>query len=379
MNVGIDGRLLATQVTGIGRYTFELTKELIHEDGFFNIYSPMPPTIGNWRKENINVRSSHLPNRIGKMLWSQTMLPYWANNDNLDVFWGPTHRIPKLLSNKTARVVTIHDLAWKYASETMRFSTKFVERTFMPEAIKIADIIITDAQSTASQILLEYPFTEGRIAIINLGTSVFPSPYERAHLSKYGVKGAYFLFVGTLEPRKNLIRLLHAYKALSDSHKDRLSFIIAGGKGWGNINLHQLIKDLNLEKNVFITNYVDDRALATLYKYATFLAMPSLYEGFGLPLAEAMSFGIPVLTSNISSLPEVAGPAGCLVNPLNMDEMISGLMRIGFDSEYRQSLAIHAVNQSKKFDWKNAAKLTFSAFKEAINIRKKLNSKVHVF
>ncbi len=120
MRVGIDARLLSEQITGIGRYTAELIKELVIKPGVFYLYTVRPGIDEQWRQDNVEIRSTNLHSRVSKMLWSQTCLPYWAARDHVDIFWGASHRLPRYLPATTARVVTIHDLVWKHAGETMR-------------------------------------------------------------------------------------------------------------------------------------------------------------------------------------------------------------------------------------------------------------------
>ena len=163
-----------------------------------------------------------------------------------------------------------------------------------------------------------------------------------------------FLFVGTLEPRKNLGGLIKAYSQLSAEIRDRAHLIIVGGKGWGNVNADTLVRTHGVESTVHIAGKVDDNRLASLYEHAMFLAMPSLYEGFGLPLLEAMAYGTPVLTSNISSMPEVADNAGLLVDPSCAMDIRAGLERMICDAELRADLAKRARLRSDQFSWDQA-------------------------
>ena len=148
MRIGIDGRLLAEPTTGIGRYTVELSAELVKMPGEFFLYSPRPIINGQWKNDNITIRTANLHSRAQRMFWSQTSLPYWAVKDHVDIFWGPTHRLPRFLPAGTARVVTIHDLVWKYAGKTMRPLSHWVEKRLMPQAIHQADRIVAVSVST---------------------------------------------------------------------------------------------------------------------------------------------------------------------------------------------------------------------------------------
>ena len=316
------------------------------------------------------MRSSSFESRPEKILWSQTQLPYWAGKDRLDVFWGPTHRLPRLLSNKIARVVTIHDLVWKHAGKTMRPLNRWAEKCLMPDAIRLADRIMADSHSTADAIASEFPWATDRIRVVHLGAAAMPEPLGFDTLKPMGIDRSYFLFVGTLEPRKNLLRLLEAYASLDEVIRKQTLLVIAGGKGWGGEDMTSLIHSLDLKDSVRLTGYVSEQQLSTLYAHARFLAMPSLYEGFGLPLVEAMSFGVPVLTSSCSSLPEVAGDAGILVDPHNTNSIASGLLQMLTNDALRNELAVRAKVNAARFSWEKAAKETMEIFYEAVEARK---------
>jgi glycosyltransferase involved in cell wall biosynthesis len=178
------------------------------------------------------------------------------------------------------------------------------------------------------------------------------------------------LFVGTLEPRKNLARLLEAFSRLKPNEAGGAVLAVAGGAGWGGVDVDDLILKWGLQGRVRKLGYVSDQQLATLYAHALFLAMPSLYEGFGLPLLEAMSRGVPVLTSDISSMPEVAGDAGVLVSPHDVDSIAKGMATLLGDAAFRLELASRAVDSAFRFNWDRAAQETMNTFEEAIAVRK---------
>jgi len=378
MRIGIDARLLSAQLTGIGRYTAELSRELLKQDGMFFFYMPNSPATGDWHDSNSHVRSSAFGRRVGKMLWAQSVLPYWAAKDDLDVFWGTTHRLPRFLPQRIARVVTIHDLVWKHAGETMRPLSRWLDSRLMPEAIRLADLIIAVSQSTADAIDSEFPTVRSRVRVIHPGIAEHDQRGGNiASLAVMGITKPYFLFVGTIEPRKNLHRLFGAFSKLPADIRARSQLVVAGGKGWGGIDINALIAEYGLKRDVVQVGYVSDQQLFTLYANARFLAMPSLYEGFGLPLAEAMSCGIPVLTSNCSSLPEVAGDAGLLVDPMSEDSIMVGLMRLLIDDALRDSLAARARLNAARFSWSDAAAKTRAVLEEAVIERRSRNRYLH--
>ncbi len=368
MKVGVDARLLSRPITGIGRYTLEMCRSLskIPHISLY-LYSPAlirPDLPLDFEKATI--RTCGWENGLLRQFWSESYLPMWAKIDEVDVFWGPGHRLPRWLPGNIARVVTIHDLVWIYAADTMRPLSRILESFQVPFGVNTADEIVADSQATADSLQTELFTCADKLTVIPLGSpQVVDTPsFER--LKVVGINRPYFLFVGTQEPRKNLIRLLTAYSRLSATLKDQVMLVIAGGKGWGGINISSTVAEFGLNNDVRVLGYVDESTLSTLYANAQFLAMPSLYEGFGLPLVEAMTYGTPVLTSNNSSMPEVAGDAGLLVDALDIASIENGLMKMITDSELRKKLAYNARDRSSRFNWDDSAQQLVSVFKKAI-------------
>ena len=165
--------------------------------------------------------------------------------------------------------------------------------------------------------------------------------------------------------------MLKAYSLVSPDVREKFQFVIAGGKGWGGVDLGRLVREMNLDNDVVLVGCVDDAKLASLYADALFLVMPSLYEGFGLPIVEANSFGVPVLTSNCSSMPEVAGEAAILVDPLDELSISSGLTKLLNNGEFRGKLTEKVRQNSKRFSWQKAAEETLMVFEEAVEERRR--------
>ena len=368
--IGVDARLLAEEVTGIGRYTVEVLSRLTLAGHEWFLYSHQPIIVGKWEMSNVHLRTDNFPGRGLRMLWAQSVMPFRAWRDEIDLFWSPAHRLPSLLPARVARVVTVHDLVWKHAGETMRPMSRWLDSILMPEAVRLADRVITVSGHTAEDLLREMPSARGKVSPIPLGTSFLAPAASRESLTSLGLTEPYFLFVGTLEPRKNLTRLLEAFARLPDSLRNGAVLAIAGGKGWGGVDVATIAERFGIGDRVRVLGYVDDSQLATLYAHALFLAMPSLYEGFGLPLLEAMSHGTPVLTSNCASMPEVAGDAGVLVDPCDVDSVAHGLSELLSHDARRNALACLAKTHAASFSWDRAAEDTLRIFDDAIGARK---------
>jgi glycosyltransferase involved in cell wall biosynthesis len=369
--IGVDARLLSEAVTGIGRYTQEMLDALIGYEHSWTLYSHRPIVVGDWRKrDNVRIRTANLPWRGLRMAWAQSALPWWAAQDGIELFWAPTHRLPRYLPDRIARVVTVHDLVWKHAGQTMRPLSRWLDAKLMPEAVRLADRVIAVSEHTARDLLTEFPEAEGKVRVVPLGASALLKPQPRETLQTLGIDGPFFLFVGTLEPRKNLHRLLEAYASLPEGVRDSAQMVIAGGKGWGGVDVPSIAAQLNIKGRIRIVGHASDALLSTLYAHALFLAMPSLYEGFGLPLVEAMAMGTPVLTSNCASMPEVAGDAGLLVDPSDVNSISNGLLAMIMDHSLRQRLSEKAKATAARYSWGKAAEATLKIFDEAVQARK---------
>jgi len=312
------------------------------------------------------LKKMNLINKFYRQLWSEIYLPLRIKRDKVDVFWGPAHHLPFLLSSKIPSVVTIHDLVWKYAGETMRPLSRLFEKIRMPHAIRKAYRVVTDSYSTQQEVLKEFKVHEGKISVIYLGKPQRQTVLPVEDLISLSLMRPYFLFVGTIEPRKNLTHLLRAYAQLSEDTKQKAQLVIVGGPGCGHANLLETINESNLNSHVVILGYVDDAVLPALYAHAQFLAMPSFYEGFGLPLVEAMVYGTPVLTSNKSSMPEVAGDAGILIDPLDIESIGKGLKYLIESATLRADLTEKALKNGERFSWERAATQLVDVFKRII-------------
>ncbi len=366
LRIAVDCSLLSGSNGGLGRYLHALLPRMMARAGDIDWYlygrsaaacAGLPAAA--------RLRRDHLPAHPGRILSPVFSLPYWSWRDKPQVFWAPAHRLPVWLPATTAGVVTIHDLAWARVPETLRRSTRLLDRTLMARSAARAKRIIAVSNATAADIAAHWPDAQERIRVIHGAAEALPPPGPLAACAPALQEGHYLLFVGTPEPRKNLPRLLEGYAEASRTQADFPPLVIAGGHGWGDENLEALIARQQLEGRVHLLGPVSDTVLATLYSHALCLVMPSLYEGFGLPIVEALQYGLPVVTSATASMPEVAGPAGLLVDPLSRDSIAEGLQRIVLDRPLRTRLAGAARARASFYDWSRAAEETLSVLREA--------------
>lgn len=362
MRIGVDARNLIGGITGISRYVLESCRSLSGMGHEVILYLP--------ERQNHNLllpgvvrATTSFRGGILRTVWGQTKLPQMAHNDRLDVFWGPAHRLPSLLHKAIPTVVTIHDLVWRHAASTMKLQGFLGEMCLMGPAISRATRIVAVSNATAASIGNDYSKSKEKIRVVYPGLTPFPDP--KSQLSELGIEQPFILFVGTLEPRKNLANLLEAYSLLPLAVREKLSLVIAGGRGWKVDHLSHLDR-LGIKESVKIVGYVTDDQLARLYKDAEFLAMISIYEGFGLPIIEANSMGTPAIVSTNSSLPETAADAAILVDATSAKEVSLALHRLWTDRALREQLSLNAFANAKRFDWQKTAAGLTEVFHEAI-------------
>jgi glycosyltransferase involved in cell wall biosynthesis len=306
--------------------------------------------------EKVRIRINGFSARFISTIVSQIVYPVWARMDKIDLFWSPRHHLPRLFMHPLKTMVTIHDLVWMRYPETMLKLNLLLEKWLMPVSLGRADRVASVSMATTADLRAEFPVAMNKLITIP-GAATFVDEGSRS-----GPEEPFFLFVGTLEPRKNLLTLLQAFGRLMERgvHSHRL--LIAGGSGWGGEILESRLSDLGIESNVELRGYVTEQELHYLYRHATGLLMPSLYEGFGLPLLEAMQYGTPVITSDCSSLPEVAGSGGIMVNPESADEICEAMQRLIAEPDLRSQLSRNAIEQAGRYSWQNSAAKMLEVF-----------------
>jgi glycosyltransferase involved in cell wall biosynthesis len=256
------------------------------------------------------------------------------------------------MSSKIHAVLTVHDLTWMAYPETMPLSRRLAQRALLPRSLRRANEIVCGSHFTAAEVRENFSDIVDRLSVIHHASSIATGePANQASNNS-----DYFLFVGTMEPRKNLARLLQAYKRYTSQCSKPKKLHVVGGRGWGGVDPLQLVKNNDLIDDVTILGQLDDTALATQYAGAYALLMPSLYEGFGLPVVEAMSFGIPSLVSATSAMSEVAANSGITADPLSVESIASALGKLTQEPKLYQNLAAAALLRARDFNWDQAAK-----------------------
>lgn len=362
MRIAVDAKLLANPGTGIGRYTRSLLSHMIPLGHQWLLYGERPfdgslPVSPRVLARYGNAREGSLKG----LWWSQIGYRRWAIQDVVDLFWSPRHHLPLSLPESLPRVVTIHDLVWRQFPETMPRRRLWLERALMGPSVQSADRVICVSRFTASEISRFYPAAMGKCEVIHCGVEETGETVA----PRVPLPEEFLLFVGTLEPRKNLPRLLRAFAKLRDDPAVP-PLLIVGALGWGHEDLPGMIAAEGLDSRVQLMGYLDDAELQWVYSRAKCLLMPSLYEGFGLPVLEAMQHGVPVIVGSTSSLPEVAGDAGLLVNPFSEIDIAQAIQRLMTDRELHRTLAAKAEERASRFSWRQAAQQTLALFEEVL-------------
>lgn len=359
LRIGVDARPLSIPATGIGRYCRELLCRLIDSPHEWFLYSNSPILEALPVAKNLSIRHGKVSRRLLSTPYAQAVFPVWARRDQLDLFWSPRHHLPIGLPPAMKKVLTIHDLVWMEYPETMSRFGRLLERALTPRSIRGSAQIICPSLSTARDVALRFDVPPQRLQTIPLAGFIESADVQHLSSSPLKEQKPYILCVGTLEPRKNLKYSLQAFANLVHQGACQHQLCLIGAKGWGE-DIKQLVRDLRLEERVSVLGRLSDSELCQWYAHADIFLMPSLYEGFGLPLLEAMGFGVPVITSNSSSMPEVAGEGGLLVNPQSVADIQRAIATLCSDTQLRSALSVKARKIAGLYSWDKTAEQTLS-------------------
>ncbi len=366
MKIGIDARLVHYQRAGIGQYTLRLAKAraaMNQKDSF---------VIPQSRKDRAALVEGRAVRRHS--LWTpphhrfeQWLLPLELSSLALDLLHCPDFIPP--FHRACRAVITVHDLAF------LRFPGLLTEESQryygqITRAVQSAEHTIAVSESTKSDLVSLAGADERKITVVYEAAGPDFRPADAATVAtvkqRYGIDGDYILFVSTIEPRKNIPFLLQAYARMRDSWPKSQTLprlVLAGRKGWLYENIFTVLDELRLGDTVICTGGVATEDLPALYSGALLFVLPSLYEGFGLPVLEAMSCGTPVVTSSTSSLPEVAGDAAILVDPQDLLGLAAAMQRLSQDEDLRRQMSERGKLQAGRFSWERAAHETMAVYK----------------
>ena len=371
--IGLDYTPAWEQGAGIGRYVRELVAALAIEDQStaWRLFvagariSQLPPAPGR----NFCWRPVALSSQWLMRLWHRARIPV-----PVELFTGPlslyhaTDFVLPPVRRTTTTIVQVHDLSFLRVPDAAPPALKAWLERVVPASVRRADFVLADSHATRQDLIEFFAVTpHSKIGVLHGGVNArFGPRAASAQLTvrrKYGLDDwPFILSVGTVQPRKNYGRLVESLARLRADDND-LHLVIAGGTGWLSDPFYEQLRNSGLGDVVHLTGYVADEDLPALYSAATVFAFPSLYEGFGFPVLEAMACGVPVVTSNLSSLPEVAGDAALLVDPYDVAALSDALGRIVHDSALRQRLVQAGYRQAEHFSWQRAARDLLAVYK----------------
>lgn len=374
MIIGIDGNEANVKKrVGISEYAYWLlyyfakfAQARDNEHITFVIYlknapiAELPKETNNWKYKIVGPAK----------FWTQFGLPLnlFFGRPRPNIFFSPTHYAPRFSPVPT--IVSIMDLSFLQFKDLFKKSDLYQLEHWTEYSVKKASRVLTISNSSRNDIIKTYAVPEGKVVTIYPGIkesiSLTPHVYSMNQLqAKYHISDKYILFVGTLQPRKNIIRLIEAFsKVLATKQEKDLQLVIIGKRGWLYEPILEAPQKYKVKNEVKFLENVNDEDLALFYQHALCYILPSLYEGFGLPVVEAMKHGCPVITSNISSLPEAGGDAALYVNPEDTNDIADKITRLIADEKLRKELQEKGKKQAEKFNWEKTAKQTFEVLQQ---------------
>lgn len=374
MRIAIDIRTINKPRSGVGYYVTNLIHEfqkidhensycLISNNGAYESEFKTQPNFENHRTWISN------ENHVVGDLWESFFLPRLLKKKNVDVFHGPAFMIP-LRFTDLKTVVTIHDIVAFIKPETVPLKYALYMRFLIKLVVDKADKVITPSESTKKDLIERLGVPEEKVEVVYEAVSRHFTPvngfYGQVDVKKkYGIRDRYMLFVGNLEPRKNLIRLMKAFELARKKLGSDFQLVICGKKGWLYKDILQTYNEVN-KGDIILTNYVGDEDLVNLYRNADMFVFPTLYEGFGLPVLEAMGCGAPVVTSNVASLPEITGDAAVLIDPLDVWQISEAMVKVALSDSLRRDLRKKGIDQAAKFCWSKTATGTLDVYRSVL-------------
>ncbi len=372
-------------LTGIGRYSLELGRRL---EKHLSISDIRYFSLGRWVDDPL---PKLLNGDVSATVKTGVSLKIWLAGNNLavnsynalspiffawrlreltaqDVYHAPNFFVP---SCKAQKVVTVHDLSHEVHPECHPTARVQLMKMALPRSLAEADHVITVSETVRGELIERFNLNPRRVTATLLAADAVYRPHNEDMLTPamtaLGLRaGRYCLFVGTVEPRKNVRRLVEAYALLPQYLRDQFPLVIAGGAGWNSTDIHDAIVRGVAQGWLRYLSYVEQKWLPSLYAGARLMAYPSLYEGFGLPIVEAMASGTPVLTSNVSCMPEVAAGAARLVNPLDVDHIANALEECLTDELWQSEAINRGLARAGQLSWDRCADETIAVYQSLL-------------
>lgn len=373
MNVGVFSWIIDRQRTGVDNYLYYLIQTMI-TDGKGDQLSLIHCKESDDKiyDETNEIMIPNLPKRLREMIG----LPYGIMKCNLDILHVPTHfhtqLTPFFLNRNVKKILTIHDIIPLLFPETYGGNLASLWVRSLKIIKNRPEMFLVDSNNTKRDCIRHLGIEHEKIKVVPLAAPPSFRPFDdlisiKSYLiHKYQINTPFILSVGRLEARKNFVPLIKAIHHLKNEGLN-FSLVLIGGMGWKHEEVIESMKDLGLEENVIFPGYVSEEDLVKFYNAADLFVYPSLYEGFGLPPLEAMACGTPVITSNTSSLPEVVGEAGIMVDPHDDQELTKAMHKVLTNENLSKKLGQKGLERSKCFTWEKTASETWKVYEEVLN------------
>lgn len=389
MKIGIDARTILNpskcNAIGAGHYTYQLIRHILDQDKeneyvlFFD-FRVREKDIKKFSRPNTKIvfypfsdYKKFLPGAYNEILGAATL-----NKEKLDLLHvtSAKERIPT--SYKGKMIVTINDLSALVVPEALPRVRRTRDKAVISYMAKKATRVITSSQSVCEGLTKHLQVDAGNMSVIYSGVDqrfFDDGTHTQKVIKKFDITKKYILFLGTLEPTKNIARLMHAFALFKEERLQKTGkkycdhqLVLAGKRGWLAQEFKQIAKDLGITKDIVFTGYVIGDELLPLFKHAEYFVLPSLYEGFGTTLLEAFATGTPSIAARVGSLPEIAGDAAYFVDPINTKEVAAAMARFSEDEELRESYRQKGLARAQEFDWDKTAKETLTIYKEVASL-----------
>jgi glycosyltransferase involved in cell wall biosynthesis len=366
MRFGLVARWLQLPPGGAREYTFNLIRALLQVDlrNEYFIFHNDPACLGTFPTATEVLLPAH-----NKLWWDYMQLPAAVARCGIDLFWTPSYIIPFPI--RCPSVAAVHDLAYFTMPESYQRSDVIYMRATMAGSFRRAAALLAVSEHTRRDIIRLFPFAADKIKV----TYEAAAPQYRSDLdvrvleavrARYALPHPYVFYAGSISPRKGLLYLLEAFARLKQQSGIPHHLVFTGGWQWGNTELGALIERLNIRSDVILLGDMPAADMPALYALADLFVYPSLYEGFGLPILEAMACGCPVVCSNLTSLPEVAGDAAVLIDPRDTQLLADAMERVLTDPVLRHDLIVRGLRRAAAFTWEQTARKTLEVFESVM-------------
>lgn len=373
MKVGIDGRAAKWyRGTGIGTYTYQLINSLnnIDKDNNYLLFMPESCDCDIQFNKNFNVKNISENNK--RNFWDEVNIPNILQDCDIEIYHVPQNGVGLPRDKRCPMVITLHDVIPYRMPETVGPTYLKIFQEQMPDIVSKCDGIITVSEYSKEDIIRTFNFPREKIYVTYLAPEPIYKPIDR-ELSKsliknfYSIEGDFILYIGGFSPRKNILGLIEAFSKLLESYKKDIKLVIAGKKGISYALYKSRAEELHIDDNVLFPGFISLDHLPYLYSASSLFVYPSFYEGFGLPPVEAMACGVPVITSNTTSIPEIVGDSAILINPKDTDELYNSMLMVLKDDELKDSLILKGLMKASELNWSQTGKQTLIAYNKIIN------------